>query len=174
MQLLDDIMRTHRLAMASDSFQEFETKATSEVHVKTLSRPEVIRGERLENIFSFQQEIMDKFTELRNKGIRENEIVDNYGGELLTFVSNLLNKELVNAEASVSHHDVQNYKETFKKTIVNHCKSYNHDLYDEKDLLGFEKMAQSELDAHIESVGLSELDFDSPEDDAKECMSYWE
>lgn len=82
--------------------------------------------------------------------------------------------ELINAEEVVSREDVQHYKETFKNTIIGRCKAYNHDLYDEKDLINFKKIAQAELDAHIENVGLSELDFDSPEDDAHECMSYWD
>lgn len=50
------------------------------------------------------------------------------------------------------------YKELFILKIVNAC--------------GDLSIASSEYEAHIESVG-NDFDYSSPEEDAKECMSYW-
>jgi len=94
------------------------------------------------------------------------------GGD--TFVVEPNSHELINAEETVSKEEIEKYKKTFKDTIVKHCISNNHIQPSEKDLEDFDKIAQAEYDAQLESVGLSELDFDSPEDDARECVSYWD
>lgn len=54
--------------------------------------------------------------------------------------------------------DKETYKELFILTIVNAC--------------GDLDIASSEYEAHIDSNG-NDIDYSSPEEDAKECMSCW-
>jgi len=82
-------------------------------------------------------------------------------------------KELINAEETISKQDLENYKNKFKEYIVNYCRSYNQGHYTDKDEKWFKEVAENEVEAHIESVGLNELDYDNPESDAEECLSYW-
>lgn len=83
-------------------------------------------------------------------------------------------EELNNAEETVSKEDIENYKKDFKEYVVNYCKRYNHDMYTDKDEAWFNNIAENEVEAHIESVGALELDYDNPENDAEECLSYWD
>jgi hypothetical protein len=69
---------------------------------------------------------------------------------------------------------IEEYKEKFINYIVGSCICYNHGLYDEKDEERFRTMAIAEYDAQLESIGVDDFDYDSPESDAKECMSYWD
>ena len=54
--------------------------------------------------------------------------------------------------------DKATYKELFILTIVNACRDLS--------------IASSEYEAHIESNG-NDIDYSSPEEDAKDCLSYW-
>jgi len=69
---------------------------------------------------------------------------------------------------------LKEYEERFKSYIVDSCKNYNHGLYDEKDEEWFKTLAINEYEAMIESVVLDDFDYDNPEFDAEECMSYWD
>ena len=82
--------------------------------------------------------------------------------------------ELINAEETVSKEEIERYKKTFKEAIVKHCISNNYIQPSEKYLEDFDKITQAEYDAQLESVGFSEMDFDSPEDDARKCVGYWD
>ena len=69
---------------------------------------------------------------------------------------------------------IKEYKESFISFIVEHCKNYNHGLYDAKDEEWFKTLANNEYEAQLESVGVDDFDLDNPELDAQECISYWD
>jgi len=68
----------------------------------------------------------------------------------------------------------EEYKEAFISYIVEHCKNYNHGMYDSKDEERFNKLANAEYEAQLENIVEDDFDFDNPELDAKECISYWD
>jgi hypothetical protein len=67
------------------------------------------------------------------------------------------------------------YKKKFKKYIVDYCKSYNQDLYTKKDEIWFNTLASNEYLAQEENIDFDgEENYEYPELDAEECISYWE
>lgn len=78
-------------------------------------------------------------------------------------------EELVNTEETIIKQDLENYKNEFIEYVINYCRRH----YTKEDEKWFKAAAESEVEAHIESVGLNNLNYDNPEDDAEECLSYW-
>ena len=66
------------------------------------------------------------------------------------------------------------YKEAFKSYIVEYCKNYNRGLYDKKDLICFDNLAENEFEVQMETVDMEDFNFENPELDAEECISYWD
>ncbi|MFA5669893.1 MAG: hypothetical protein WCX83_00290 [Candidatus Cloacimonas sp.] len=66
------------------------------------------------------------------------------------------------------------YKKRFINYIINHCKSYNHDVYTKEDKKWFRTLAVNEYLSQEESIDFDDVDNSHPEFDAKECISYWE
>jgi len=67
----------------------------------------------------------------------------------------------------------EEYKEKFIEYIVNSCKAYNHGLYSDKDEAWFNTLAEKEYEAQEEAAD-DDIEYENPELDAEECMSYWD
>ena len=59
--------------------------------------------------------------------------------------------------------EIEDMFDNYKEEFINHMLS-----------MGINKeLCQIELDAHIENIGINDIDFNDGEMDAKECLSYW-